>query len=238
MEKVDSLFPTGSVSIAPHPTALAATTVATNGNTINTKVTTTSTAPIKETEVDRFNSQHLLLPISNISKIMKASVPLDSKISNSSKILIQSCVSEFISFLTSDANEQVLAEKRRTLNGVDLICAVRRLGFEGYYEALQIYLAKYRTVANETGKRHRRPRADDDEDDQENEVGRPTNKQKSALITVILSFKQKRVLMMIMSRKPKIKNDHLSTPNSNNSSHLLLLSIPELAYCGYLLCFF
>ncbi|KAH9460076.1 hypothetical protein PSHT_06108 [Puccinia striiformis] len=178
MEKVDSLFPTGSVSIAPHPTALAATTVATNGNTINTKVTTTSTAPIKETEVDRFNSQHLLLPISNISKIMKASVPLDSKISNSSKILIQSCVSEFISFLTSDANEQVLAERRRTLNGVDLICAVRRLGFEGYYEALQIYLAKYRTVANETGKRHRRPRADDDEDDQENEVGRPTKQTK------------------------------------------------------------
>ncbi|KAH9466511.1 hypothetical protein H4Q26_001232 [Puccinia striiformis f. sp. tritici PST-130] len=186
MAEVDSIFPAGSLSvIAPHPTAIAAVATtsetaatATDANTIKTNGTTTSTAPIKETEVDQFNSQHLLLPISNISKIMKASVPLDSKISNPSKVLIQSCVSEFISFLTSDANEQVLAEKRRTLNGVDLLCAVKRLGFEGYYEALQIYLAKYRTVANETGKRHRRPRADDDEDDQENEVGRPTERTK------------------------------------------------------------
>jgi len=114
--------------------------------------------------VDSFNPQHLLLPLSNISKLMKASVPLDSKISNSSKLMVQSCVSEMISFVAAEANDQVLAEKRRTLNGVDLLCAFKRLGFDAYYEALQIYLAKYRTVANESGKRHRRPRADDDDD--------------------------------------------------------------------------
>ncbi|EFP74775.2 nuclear transcription factor Y, beta [Puccinia graminis f. sp. tritici CRL 75-36-700-3] len=166
MEDGETIFPTtASLSvIAPHPTATTTTEAGGSGNADHAG---RGSAPIKETEVDRFNPQHLLLPLSNISKLMKASVPLDSKISNPSKLLIQACVSEFISFLTSDANEQVLAEKRRTLNGVDLICAVRRLGFEGYYEALQIYLAKYRTVANETGKRHRRPRADDDQEEPE-----------------------------------------------------------------------
>ncbi|OAV97586.1 hypothetical protein, variant [Puccinia triticina 1-1 BBBD Race 1] len=148
MEEVERLFPTGSLSvIAPHPTKTPAeadpTPNPTSGGSNNGN--TGGAGPIKDTEVDQFNPQHLLLPLSNISKLMKASVPLDSKISNPSKILIQACVSEFISFLSSDANEQVLAEKRRTLNGVDLICAVKRLGFEGYYEALEIYLAKYRT---------------------------------------------------------------------------------------------
>ncbi|PLW22495.1 hypothetical protein PCASD_01943 [Puccinia coronata f. sp. avenae] len=177
MENLESLFPTtGSLSvIAPHPTRASNE----NSTTASTSTSTAAcSAPIEETEVDRFNPQHLLLPLSNISKLMKASVPLDSKISNPSKILIQSCVSEFISFLASEANEQVVAEKRRTLNGVDLICAVKRLGFEGYYEALQIYLAKYRTVANESGRRHRRPRADDDQETDDS--GRPVKRAKVA----------------------------------------------------------
>lgn len=170
MDDFDPIFPSTSLSvIAPHPT--------TAPTSLNSSTSANAAAPpIQETELDSFNPQHLLLPLSNISRLMKSSVPLDAKISNASKALVQNCVSEFISFLTSDANEQVVADKRRTLNGVDLICAVKRLGFEGYYEALQIYLAKYRTVANETGKRHRRPRADDDLDD--DEIARPSKRTK------------------------------------------------------------
>ncbi|KNZ46298.1 nuclear transcription factor Y, beta [Puccinia sorghi] len=145
--KMHSSFPTASLSvIAPHPTTTE--TEANQNETTEAQTMTGTTrcvAPIEETEVDSFNPQHLLLPLSNISKLMKASVPLDSKISNTSKLMVQSCVSEMISFVAAEANDQVLAEKRRTLNGVDLLCAFKRLGFDAYYEALQIYLAKYRT---------------------------------------------------------------------------------------------
>ena len=47
-------------------------------------------------EQDRF------LPIANISRIMKKAVPANSKIAKDAKETLQECVSEFISFVTSD----------------------------------------------------------------------------------------------------------------------------------------
>lgn len=35
-------------------------------------------------------------------------------------------------------------EKRKTINGEDILFAMTTLGFENYSEALRIYLAKYR----------------------------------------------------------------------------------------------
>ncbi|KAG0139125.1 hypothetical protein CROQUDRAFT_111747 [Cronartium quercuum f. sp. fusiforme G11] len=109
--------------------------------------------PIQETELEAYNPSHLLLPHSNVYKLMRSSLPSDVKISNATKGLVQECVSEFVSFVTSEANQAVLDEKRKTLNGVDVLCALKRLGFDGYYDVLRIYLFKYRTVVNQSGRR-------------------------------------------------------------------------------------
>jgi nuclear transcription Y subunit beta len=47
-------------------------------------------------EQDRF------LPIANISRIMKKALPGNAKIAKDAKETVQECVSEFISFITSE----------------------------------------------------------------------------------------------------------------------------------------
>lgn len=91
-------------------------------------------------EHDRF------LPIANISRIMKKALPASAKISKEAKECVQECVSEFISFITSEACEKCLNERRKTINGDDLMHAMNTLGFEKYLEPLRAYLQKYRDV--------------------------------------------------------------------------------------------
>ena len=74
---------------------------------------------------------------------MKAALPSHAKLSKESKECIQECVSEFISFITSQASDRCLRENRKTLNGEDVLWAMYTLGFENYSETLKIYLAKY-----------------------------------------------------------------------------------------------
>lgn len=89
-------------------------------------------------EQDRF------LPIANISRIMKKALPANAKIAKDAKETVQECVSEFISFITSEASDKCQREKRKTINGDDLMWAMTTLGFEEYIEPLRIYLAKFR----------------------------------------------------------------------------------------------
>lgn len=86
------------------------------------------------------------LPIANISRIMKNSVPSNGKIAKDAKETIQESVSEFISFITSEASDRCLQEKRKTLNGEDILFAMQALGFDDYIEPLKIFLQKYRKV--------------------------------------------------------------------------------------------
>lgn len=53
-------------------------------------------------EQDRF------LPIANISRIMKKALPANGKIAKDAKETVQECVSEFISFITSECVFQFL----------------------------------------------------------------------------------------------------------------------------------
>jgi nuclear transcription Y subunit beta len=113
-------------------------------------------------EQDRF------LPIANISRIMKKALPANAKIAKDAKETVQECVSEFISFITSEcvvrlcsfsvshswewvrwhrASDKCQKEKRKTINGDDLIWALTTLGFEDYVEPLKLYLQKYREVS-------------------------------------------------------------------------------------------
>ncbi|CUM45902.1 unnamed protein product [Debaryomyces fabryi] len=91
-------------------------------------------------EQDRF------LPIANVGRVMKKALPSHAKLSKESKECIQECVSEFISFITSQAADRCRLEKRKTLNGEDILWSMYILGFENYSETLKIYLAKYRQV--------------------------------------------------------------------------------------------
>ena len=45
---------------------------------------------------------------------------------------IQECVSEFISFITSEASDKCQNEKRKTINGDDILWAMTTLGFTDY----------------------------------------------------------------------------------------------------------
>ena len=49
--------------------------------------------------------------------------------------------------LSSIASEKCQQEKRKTVNGEDILFAMTSLGFENYADALKIYLIKYREVS-------------------------------------------------------------------------------------------
>ncbi|CAF1641219.1 unnamed protein product [Rotaria magnacalcarata] len=97
------------------------------------------TGPLREQ--DRF------LPIANVAKIMKKGVPEKGKIAKDAKETIQECVSEFISFITSEASDRCLQEKRKTINGEDILLAMLTLGFDSYVEPLRTFLTKVRDAS-------------------------------------------------------------------------------------------
>jgi len=53
------------------------------------------------------------LPIANISRIMKRALPANAKIAKDAKETVQECVSEFISFITSECVEQTCRSAAR-----------------------------------------------------------------------------------------------------------------------------
>lgn len=97
------------------------------------------------------------LPIANVARIMKTALPENAKIAKEAKECMQECVSEFISFITSEASEKCHQEKRKTVNGEDILFAMTSLGFENYAEALKIYLAKYRESQSARSENQQRP---------------------------------------------------------------------------------
>ncbi|KAI9113844.1 hypothetical protein K1719_015095 [Acacia pycnantha] len=88
--------------------------------------------------------QDKFLPIANVSRIMKRALPANAKISKEAKETVQECVSEFISFITGEASDKCQREKRKTINGDDLLWAMTTLGFENYVGPLKVYLSNYR----------------------------------------------------------------------------------------------
>ena len=70
---------------------------------------------------EEIREQDRYLPVANIARIMKNALPENAKIAKDSKETFQECVSEFISFITSEASDKCLQEKRKTINGDDLL---------------------------------------------------------------------------------------------------------------------
>jgi histone H3/H4 len=53
------------------------------------------------------------------SRIMKKVLPDHAKMSKEAKAALQECVSEFIGFITSEASDRLMEEKRKTITGDD-----------------------------------------------------------------------------------------------------------------------
>jgi len=117
-----------------------------NGNGSSEQQNEQQALPISEAEVVGYREQDRFLPLNNLTRIMKHSLPETSKISKDAKECIQECTSEFISFITSEAAEKAAHEKRKTITGDDVLNALKTLGFDEYGEVLLIYLAKYREL--------------------------------------------------------------------------------------------
>lgn len=73
-------------------------------------------------------------------------MPLTAKIGKDAKECMHECVSEFISFITSEAAEKCQIEKRKTIDGEDILYAMISLGYANYAETLKIHVAKLRQV--------------------------------------------------------------------------------------------
>lgn len=50
------------------------------------------------------------------------------QIAKDARECVQECVSEFISFITSEASDRCHMEKRKTINGEDILFAMTTLG--------------------------------------------------------------------------------------------------------------
>lgn len=112
-----------------------------------------STSPAEHMEGDEENmsestnlipEQDRFLPIANIGRIMKRAVPSHGKIAKEAKECVQECVSEFISFLTSEASDKCLHEKRKTITVEDMINAMRTLDLDEYADVLTVYMKRFR----------------------------------------------------------------------------------------------
>uniref|UniRef100_A0A673JPB8 Nuclear transcription factor Y subunit beta n=1 Tax=Sinocyclocheilus rhinocerous TaxID=307959 RepID=A0A673JPB8_9TELE len=93
---------------------------------------------------DYFREQDIYLPIANVARIMKNAIPQTGKCSLY-KILIlcikcvQECVSEFISFITSEASERCHQEKPGQLPA-GLITA------DGQQQNVMVYTTSYQQI--------------------------------------------------------------------------------------------
>jgi len=123
-----------------------------NGSGLPLEAPEVEQAPITEQDVQEYREQDRYLPIANVGRIMKNAVPPTAKIAKDAKECVQECVSEFISFITSEAAEKCMMEKRKTIGGEDVLHGMLSLGFENYAEALKVHLAKLRQSQQEKGK--------------------------------------------------------------------------------------
>ncbi|BAT96164.1 hypothetical protein LR48_Vigan02g059500 [Vigna angularis] len=88
--------------------------------------------------------QDQYMPIANVLRIMRKILPSHAKISDEAKETIQECVSEYISFITAEANDRCQREQRKTVTAEDVLWAMGKLGFDDYAQSLSIYLNRYR----------------------------------------------------------------------------------------------
>lgn len=108
--------------------------------------------PTESEDADLLREQQdRYLPIANVSRIMKMALPgPHGKIARDAKECVQEAVSEFVSFITSEASDRCLSEKRKTITSDDIIVAMQTLGFDNYIDPLRQYISNYRYAMNKS----------------------------------------------------------------------------------------
>uniref|UniRef100_A0A1I7TGA0 CBFD_NFYB_HMF domain-containing protein n=1 Tax=Caenorhabditis tropicalis TaxID=1561998 RepID=A0A1I7TGA0_9PELO len=106
-------------------------------------------------EVQVLLDQERFLPIANVVRIMKTQMDPNAKLSKDAKECVQECVSEFISFIASEASDICNQMRRKTITADDLLTALESTGFDNFAEPMRIFLQKYRQAHKITGPIHR-----------------------------------------------------------------------------------
>ncbi|GAB2284772.1 hypothetical protein Dimus_019225 [Dionaea muscipula] len=104
-----------------------------------------SSSTISEGKLGR-RKQDSYMPVANIIRIMQRGLPPHAKIADDVKDIIQECLSEFLSFITGEANERCKNEQRKTITAEDIVWSMAKLGFDDYVEPLTVYLKRYREI--------------------------------------------------------------------------------------------
>jgi nuclear transcription Y subunit beta len=147
---------------------------------------------------------------------MKRALPANAKISKEAKETMQECVSEFILFITSEASDRCNTEKRKTINGDDVLWAMQTLSFDSYVEPLRLYLQKFR-------------------DAEKVQLNKKTGKRET-VFTSGLPGAQQQQLDAALSYQHHMSNPNLSqvpqpsTPTSHPSLNMNILSAPALSF--------
>lgn len=101
--------------------------------------------------------QDQYMPIANLIRIMRRVLPPHAKISDEAKETVQECVSEYISFVTAEANDRCQREQRKTVTAEDVLWAMGKLGFDDYLHPLSLFLQRYRDCEGEPSSSRRTP---------------------------------------------------------------------------------
>ncbi|KAM0687999.1 hypothetical protein COBT_000748 [Conglomerata obtusa] len=117
--------------------------------------TNTSSSDLTMENFRQLRTTDRLLPIANISKIMKKPIPKVAKVAKDAKEVMQKAASEFIAIVTCMAKEICEGENRKTLTGEDLVRAMEQLGMPYYSQLCRVYLKRYRESSKFNGKMRR-----------------------------------------------------------------------------------
>ncbi|XP_006356441.2 nuclear transcription factor Y subunit B-4-like [Solanum tuberosum] len=79
----------------------------------------------------------------NVARIMHRTFPPHIKISDDAKWTMHDCISEFICFVTYEANARCQREQRNTITDEDVHWVTSKFGFDDYIEPLPLYLPRY-----------------------------------------------------------------------------------------------
>ena len=79
-------------------------------------------------DLQPLREQDRLLPAANVAHLMANELPPSVKVSKDTKCLMQEVLSEFIGFITSEANDVCLYGKQKAITQMDIMTALRNMG--------------------------------------------------------------------------------------------------------------
>lgn len=82
--------------------------------------------------------------LENVKSIMKTILPSDFSVNEQALEAMNRCVMEFISSIGCEAASRTVHDGRTTMTANDIITSLHNVGFDDYYDALEIYVRKTR----------------------------------------------------------------------------------------------